>query len=30
MHPVITTVIALLAVVIVGATSFDTEDWRRK
>lgn len=28
-HPVATTVIAVLAVIIVGATSFDSDDWRR-
>lgn len=28
-HPVITTIIALISVVIIGATSFNEDDWKR-
>jgi hypothetical protein len=28
-HPVLTTIIAIVAVLVVGATSFDPNDWRR-
>lgn len=28
-HPFATTVIAVIAVIVIGATSFDKDDWRR-
>lgn len=28
-HPVLTTIIAVVAVLVVGATNFDKNDWRR-
>ena len=28
-HPVLTTIIAIVAVLVVGATNFDQNDWRR-
>ena len=28
-HPVLTTVIAIVAVMVVGATSFNPKDWKR-
>ncbi len=28
-HPVLTTIIAIVAVLVVGATNFNDEDWRR-
>lgn len=28
-HPVLTTIIAIVAVMVVGATNFDKNDWRR-
>lgn len=29
-HPVLTTIIAIVAVLVVGATSFDEGDWKRR
>lgn len=28
-HPVLTTIIAIVAVLVVGATNFKDDDWRR-
>lgn len=28
-HPVLTTIIAIVAVMVVGATSFNPNDWKR-
>ena len=28
-HPVLTTIIAIVAVLVVGATNFKEDDWRR-